>query len=186
VARIPYATPAQCEELMREIPLPEEATRANAFRMLAHAPAIGGSVLRLIFTILAEADLDFFLHELVILRVTQHCQAHYAWTQHVAIAQAIGVTDTQIAALERGDAPADLFTRRERKVLAFTSEVLVKTRVSDHTFALVREELSSREMVELLLTIGYLRMIGGLLATLDVDLDRPCALELLEMAYEVA
>jgi 4-carboxymuconolactone decarboxylase len=186
MARIPYATPAQYEELMRGIRLPEDTARTNAFRMLAHAPAIGGSVLRLIFTVLAEADLDFYLHELVILRVTQRCQAHYAWAQHAAIARGIGITDEHIAALERGDAPAALFTRRERVVVAFADEVLDATRVSDHTFALVREELSSREIVELLVTIGYFRMIGGLLATLDVDLDRPCALELLEMAYEVA
>ncbi len=184
MARIPYATTTQYEELMRDIRLPENAAPTNALRMLAHAPAIGGSALRLIYSILAGADLDFCLRELTILRVTQRCQARYAWVQHAAIARAIGVSDEQIAALEQGNAPTRLFTRRERILLAFTDEVLDATRVSDHTFSQAREEFSPREVVELLLTIGYFRMIGGLLTTLDIELDEPCAAELLELACE--
>jgi len=186
MARIPYATTAQYEELMRDIRFPENATPMNAFRMLAHTPAIGGSALRLIHTILAEADLDFGLRALVILRVTQRCQARYAWVQYVAIAKAIGVGDSQIEALEQGNAPSGVFDRRERIVLAFTDEVLDSTRVSAHTFAQAREEFSARELVELLLTIGYFRMIGGLLTTLDIEFDVPCAVDLLELTCEVA
>ena len=58
MARIPYATPGQCEELMREVRLPVDAVPTNSLRMLAHVPAIGGAVLRLIHAILANADLD--------------------------------------------------------------------------------------------------------------------------------
>lgn len=183
MARIPYATIAQFEELMRDIRVYENAAPTNASRMLAHAPAIGGSVLRLIYTIFAQADLDFGLRELAILRVTQRCQARCAWAQHVAVAKAIGREDAQIESLENGSAPADIFNRRERIVLAFTDEVLDGTRVSAHTFAQAQEEFSSRELVELLLTIGYFRMMSGLLTTLDIELDAPCTMELLETGF---
>jgi alkylhydroperoxidase family enzyme len=186
MARIPYATQAQYEQLMRDIRLPEDTARKNAFRMLAHSPAVGGSVLRLIFTILAETDLDFCLLELVVLRVSQRSRAQYAWEEHAAVAKAIGVSDAQIAALERGDASGDIFTRRERIVLAFTDEVLDSTRVSADTFARAREEFSARDVVDLLLTIGYFRMITGMVTTLDIELDAPRAEELPEMACEVA
>jgi len=184
MARIPYASPEQYEELMRNIRLPETVWPIHS--MLAHTPAIGGSVLRLILTLQADADLEFFLHELVILRVIQYCQAQYAWVQHVTIAKAIGVSDAQIAALEHGHAPASLFSRRERIVLAFTEEVLYAARATDHTFAQLRDELSAREIVELLLTIGYFRMIGGLFSTLDVEPDPAQAIELPELTCEVA
>ncbi|MBV8675142.1 MAG: carboxymuconolactone decarboxylase family protein [Acidobacteriaceae bacterium] len=186
MARIPYARPEQYEELMRNIRLPEDAARTNAFGMLAHAPAIGGSVLKLIHSILTAADLDFFLHELVILRVSQRCQAWYAWTQHITVAQAIGLSDAQTAALARGEAPEDLFSPRERALLAFTDEVLDRSRVSDRTFERVQQEFSTREVVELLITIGYFRMIGSLLTNLEVELDPRRAEELLELAYNVA
>lgn len=186
MARIPYANTEQYEELLRDIRFPDNAAPTNAFRMLAHAPAIGGSVLRLIYTILAEADLDFGLRELAILRVSQRCHARYAWVQHVAVARAIGIEEAQIEALEHGNAPAGIFNRRERIVLAFTDEVLDDTRVSPHTFVRAQEEFSSRELVELLLTIGYFRMMSGLLTTLDIELDAPCTTDLLELASEVA
>ena len=186
MARIPFASPEQYEELMRNIRLPEDAARTNAIGMLAHAPAIGASVLKLIHSILTAADLDFFLHELVILRVSQRSQTWSAWPQHIAIAQAIGLSDAQTAALARGDAPEELFSARERAVLAFTDEVLEKPRVSDRTFERVQQESSTREVVELLITIGYFRMIGSLLTTLDVEFDPPRAEELLEMACNAA
>ena len=186
MARIPYASPEQYEELMRDIRLPADPARTNAFGVLAHAPAIGASVLKLIHTILTAADLDFFLHELVTLRVSQRCQARYAWSQHVAIAQAIGLTDAQAAALERGEAPAELFSARERALLAFTDELLDGPRVSDRSFERVQQEFSTREIVELLITIGYFRMVGSLLTTLDVELDPPQAEELLELATHAA
>lgn len=184
MARIPYATTAQVAELMRNVRLPGDSAPINSLRMLAHTPAIGGHVLRLIYSIL-KADIDFRLRELAILRVTRHCDARYAWIQHTEIARTVGVSDEQIAALEEGDAPADLFSQRERAVLSFTDEVLRGPRVSDRTFAELQAELSPSEVVELLLTIGYFRMIGGLLTTLDIELDPPYATTLLEMAGEI-
>jgi hypothetical protein len=62
-----------------------DAVPTNSLRMLAHVPAIGGAVLRLIHAILANADPDLGLRELAILRVTQRDQARYAWTQHAAV-----------------------------------------------------------------------------------------------------
>lgn len=182
MARVPYASPERHKELTRDIRLPADTACTNAFGMLAHSPAIGGSVLKLIHTILTEADLDFFLQELVILRVSQRCPGRYAWTHHMAIAQSIGLTDAQAAALERGEAPPELFSPRERAVLTFTDEALDNSRVSDQTFTQVQQEFSTREIVELLITIGYHRMIGSLFTTLEVELDPPWATEPLEPA----
>lgn len=186
MTRIPYATDDQFEELTRHARPPEDATSINSLRMLAHTPAIGSAVLRLIYTILTKADIDLGLRELVILRVAQHCRASYVRIQHTELARAVGVTDAQIAALERGDMPADLFSKRERAVLELTDEVLRGPQVSDRVFGELRDELTSSEVVELLLTIGYFRMIGGLLTTLDVELDTPCASELLALSCKVA
>ena len=101
-----------------------DAVPTNSLRMLAHVPAIGGAVLRLIHAIPANADLDLGLRELAILRVTQRDQARYAWTQHAAIAKAIDISEGQIDALEHGQIPAKLFSSRERALLAFVDEAL--------------------------------------------------------------
>lgn len=103
MTRLPYATPEQFAELVRQSGLPENTTPTNAFSILAHAPAVGASTLRLVLALLTETELDPRLREMVILRVTQRCDGRYAWVQHVDIARAIGVSDAQIAALERAN-----------------------------------------------------------------------------------
>ena len=87
MARLCYATEAQLRELIRQSGLPENAPPANAFRMFAHAPAVGAATLRLVFALLTETDLDPQLRELIILRAAQRCDCRHAWVQHVAKAR---------------------------------------------------------------------------------------------------
>ena len=58
MARLPNATPAQFTELMRLSGFPEHSPQTNAFSVLAHGPAAGGSALRLVFALLTETALD--------------------------------------------------------------------------------------------------------------------------------
>jgi 4-carboxymuconolactone decarboxylase len=135
-----------------------------------------------VLALLTETVLSPKLRELVILRVAQRSDGLYVWSQHVAIARTVGVTDTHIAALGRGEAPAGLFTDRERRTLAFADDVLERPCCSDHTLAAVRELFSAREIVELVLLIGYFRMISGLMTTPDVELEAPFGVKILESA----
>jgi hypothetical protein len=79
---------------------------SNAFGMLAHARAVGASALRLVLTLLTETVPDPGLRELVIMRVVQRSNGRYAWTQHVAIARTVGVSEAQITSLEIGASPS--------------------------------------------------------------------------------
>jgi alkylhydroperoxidase family enzyme len=116
----------------------------------------------------------------VILRVAQRGEARYAWVQHAAIAGAVGVSDVQIAALQQGEVRAGLFTDRERAALAFTDAILDGPRISDDTFAQAREQFPPREVVELLLTVGYFRMIGSLMTTLEIEPEPAWAAQALD------
>jgi len=95
------------------------------------------------------------------------------WVQHAAIARAAGVDDGQIAALERGETPADLFAEHERTAFAFADEVLDASDSTDDTFAAVNEMFSPREVVDMLLLIGYFRMICRLMTTPHIELESP-------------
>ena len=61
----------------------------------------------------------------------------------------------------------------QRLVLRFTTEVVRDVRASDATFAAVAARLSPREVVDLLLAIGYYMMIARLLESTAVDVDEP-------------
>jgi alkylhydroperoxidase family enzyme len=180
MARLLYATPQQLAELIRLCGLPENTPHANAFRMFAHAPAIGAATLRLVFALLTETELDAKLRELVILHVSQRCHGRYAWVQHVAVARPLGVSDAQIVALESAETPAALFNERERAAFAFADEVLDSCWDADDTFAQMRALYAPREIVELLLLIGYFRMICGVMTTLEVEVESPFGAKILD------
>lgn len=186
MVKLCYASEIQLAELMRQAGLPESTPSANAFRMFAHAPAVGAATLRLIFALLTETDLDPKLRELVILRIAQRCDCQYAWGQHVAIARGIGVGEAHIAALECGKTPPALFDWRVSMAFVLADEVLANGRAIDHTFALARNLFSPRELVELLLLIGYFRMICGVMTTLEVEVEAPFGAKVLDSLRDSA
>ena len=184
MTRFPYATSAQLTELMRQSDLPTTLPASDALRMLAHAPAPGARTLRLVVELLTRGELDAQLRELVILRVVQRCEGRRAWRQHADIARRIGVSDAQIALLEKGKSPRyfiGILGERERAALEFADEVLERAHASPETLAAVSRRLSPRQLLEMLLLIGCLRMICGVMSTLQVEPQASFAAAILEM-----
>src|SRR5262249_46205662 len=143
------------------------------FQMMAHAETNLRPLLRLGASILARQQLSSRLRELAILRVANLSRATYEWVQHVPIAKATGVTDDQVAAVEAGDPTAACFDARDPPVLRFPDELVRAVRVSARTFALMADQSPPREIVELILAVGFYMLIARLLETTAVDLDKP-------------
>jgi alkylhydroperoxidase family enzyme len=172
MARLPYVEPATAPAAVREV-LAQLPVDLNVFRMMAHAETAFRPLLSLGTAILAQQQLSPKLRELTILRVARLSSATYEWVQHVPIALATGATQAQVEALERDVVGEAVFDGVERAVLAFTTDVVCDVRASDATFGAVAQHLSPREIVELILTIGYYMMVARLLETTAVDLDPP-------------
>lgn len=178
MSRLPYVDPATAPPAVREAL--EALPPLNIFRLAAHAESALRPFLRLGGALLTQAALDARLRELAILRVAARSGARYEWVQHAAIATAVGVSEEQVAALERGDIAADCFDDDERLILAFTTEVLEDVGASQATFERVNVRFSPREIVELILTVGYYMMIARLMETAQIDLDEPAGTAVME------
>jgi 4-carboxymuconolactone decarboxylase len=178
MARLPYVDPANAPE-----PVQDALGRVpplNIFRMMANADSAFRPWLRWGAALLGELQLDPLLREVAILRVarlTPH--AEYEWVQHVPIAQAVGATEEQVAALDRDEPEAESFSEAERRVLRFTTEVVRDARASDETLDALKQTLSPREIVELLMVIGNYMMIARVMATTGMELDDPVGIEAL-------
>jgi len=179
MARLPYVDPATAPEKVRDT-LGRLAAPLLIFRMMAHAETNFRSLVRFGGDILGKQQLDAKLRELAILRVANLSQARYEWVQHVPIAKAAGATDQQVAALERGDAAASCFDAREQLVLRFTDELVRDVRVSDATFAAASKEFPPREIVEIILAVGFYMMIARLLETTAVDLEADAGTKIID------
>ena len=119
-----------------------DAVPTNSLRMLAHVPAIGGAVLRLIHAILANADPDLGLRELAIFARNPAGSGAIRLDPARGRYKAIDISEGQIDALEHGQIPAKLFSSRERALLAFVDEALDLPRVTNETFARAQAEFT--------------------------------------------
>lgn len=117
MARVSYVHPQTAPpETARAL---ERLPDAHVFGLVAHARTAFVPWLRLGGAILNDLALPASLRELVILQVGRLAQ-RYEWVQHVPLAQAAGITDRQIAALESGDTTGP-FDEVQRAVLSFPS-----------------------------------------------------------------
>jgi len=179
MARLPYVDPAQAapeiRELFARLPAP-----LNILRLLAHAEKNFVPLIDLARSILGQQQLDAKLRELAILQVAHLSGAEYEWIQHVPIAKAVGASNEQIAAIERGDLEARCFREEEKLVLRFTSDVVEHVRPSETVFNDLARSLSPREIVELVLAIGMYMMLARLMEIAEVDLDEPVGVKIIE------
>ena len=80
----------------------------------------------------------------------------------------VGLTDAEIRALQPGESPG-VFSDAARAVIEFTDEVHHNVRAGDEARARVRRHLDDRQLVELVVTIGYFGLVCRVLETLGVD-----------------
>lgn len=166
MARIDYVDVERATENVKRV-LSGLPRPLNIFRLAAHAERCLRPLVGLGAAILGKSKLDARLRELAILQVAHLSGADYKWTQHEALALHVGATPDEVAAIAEGR-PSEL-PKRAAQVVAFTTEVVRDVRASDAAFASVRAFLDEREIVELVIAIGYYMALARLMVTLDVD-----------------
>jgi len=169
----PETAPAPVREVLAALP------GLRIFRLLAHAETAFRPLVRLGAAILTQQELDPRLRELAILQAAKLTPGEYEWVQHVPLARSVGVSPEQIEALERGQLEAACFDARERLALRFGRDTLEGARVSGELFAALRQHLSPREVVELVITLGYYSMLARLTEVTRTEPDAPAGADLL-------
>jgi alkylhydroperoxidase family enzyme len=165
MARVPYLTPSTApasvaDRLAKLPPL-------HVFGLMAHAETAFRPWLRFGGALLNDLALDPALRELAILRVGQ-LSARYEWDQHVPIALAVGVTQEQIDALDRGE--LERLDPLPRAVLDFVTAV-ISDEMDEARYQAVASHLGEREIVELTLVTGHYLMLARIMTTLRIDPD---------------
>lgn len=155
----------------------------NIFRALSHSPEAMRRFMKLGSYILGEGRLDPKLRELAILRAGWECRAPYEFSQHIAFARRVGLSDSQIRAV--GEPHVGLFAPREMAVLAYAGELSAASHVSDATYSAVAAFLDEEEIVELTLAVGYYNMVSRFLNAMQVNIDPPAERDLRELGVEL-
>jgi 4-carboxymuconolactone decarboxylase len=169
MALLPYVDEATAPQSVREI-LERTQVKINVFRMICNSEAMAKPFARFANTLLTRARLDAKLRELAILRVAELNHSVYEWTQHLPIAADCGVSNEEVAAIADWE-HSKCFNELERLVLRLTDDVTRNVKGQKETIEALKQKLTTEEIVELVLSIGFWGMIARLLETLEIDLD---------------
>lgn len=149
--------------------LEERGTDLNVMRAMANCEAAFRNFLRLGNSLLQHSKLDPRWRELAIMRVAWRNGSEYEWGQHVSIARAAGLSDPEIEAVKAWET-SDIFNEQARVVLQFTDEVDSLSQVTE-SFPEVSSFLSSDEIAELTLSVGFWSMVARFLVALQIELE---------------
>ena len=145
---------------------PENAS--NILGTFVNHPDLTKEFLKFNVHLLFNSTLPPRLRELAILRVAHRTDSKYEWVQHVKMGLREGLTDDDIAGVQRGEA-ADPF---DRTVLAAVDELLDAYELSDATWSALGERFDKRQRMDFVFTIGCYVTVSMALKTFGVELEQ--------------
>jgi alkylhydroperoxidase family enzyme len=139
----------------------------NLHRTMAHAPTLMKISGDMAVAFRRDTALARALVELVIMRTAQVVNSDYVFARHLPLARAHGVTEPQIAELDRWR-DSDAFTPAEKSALDFSEKAAEETTIGDAAFATLRQHFSPREIVEMTMLVGHYVATAIIIRSLDV------------------
>ncbi|MGD0673468.1 MAG: carboxymuconolactone decarboxylase family protein [Candidatus Binatus sp.] len=165
------------------IPLPDQAQLTpeiaatlgklpplNVFRMMANAPASFEPIINFAMSILLRSEFDKRKREIAVLRVAHVTRSNYEWTQHVAVAKSVGVSDNEIAAIGVDGAVTGL-DAEGNLLCRVADEISRDVRLSDEALGAIMDRYGVRQATELILCCSYFNMLSRFLESTRVELE---------------
>jgi alkylhydroperoxidase family enzyme len=141
----------------------------NVYRLLLHSPPLAETWFEHNNAVRWDTGLDGRLREMVIIRIGYLARARYVVGQHVPkLALAEGLSLAECGALKDWQ-DSDLFSPKDRAVLAYTDAMTRDIEVPDAVFEPLREYFDDRQLVELTVLIGTYAMHVRVFEALKLD-----------------
>jgi 4-carboxymuconolactone decarboxylase len=109
------------------------------------------------------------VRELVILWLARRVGAAYEWVKHEPMARAAGLPDKVISALQAGQEPPDLDETQQAALRVARCALELHSIPSEVQEALAAQ-LEIKGVIELVVLVGFYRMIAGVIFSFDVPL----------------
>jgi 4-carboxymuconolactone decarboxylase len=109
--------------------------------------------------------------EMLILRIGWLCKAEYEWGQHVLFAKEAGLSDDEIEAVKNDDRHNPIWNPLENALLSAVDELHSDAFISDHTWKTLSLDLETRQIMDLVFTVGHYNLVSMAVKTFRVQLD---------------
>ena len=104
------------------------------------------------------------------MRIGWLCEAEYEWGQHVVIGKVAGLTDVDVRRIAEGPG-ADGLAEHDRLLLTAVDELHDDACLSDDTWASLSKTYSTKQMMDLVFTVGQYNLVSMALNSFGVQLD---------------
>ncbi len=145
-----------------------DGTPLNIFRVLGHHPKLLKRFNLMGGYILNKGLVPDREREIVILRIGWQAQSVYEFGQHTIIGLNCGLTEDEIAGLAGGDHE---WSSEDQLLIELADELHTNDCVSDATYDALSQRWDNAQMIELVVTAGFYRLVSGVLNTFGVPLD---------------
>jgi alkylhydroperoxidase family enzyme len=157
----PY-TPEIADLLRRYMPPDVTLDPLNLFRTLAVHDELASRMRRLGAGILAHGRIDPRDREIVIHRTCARAGAEYEWGVHAVVyGKPLGLTDAQLAATVHGDPGDPAWTDpADRDLVELADQLHDSANIDDRLWTALASRFSSDQLLELVITAGWYRLIS--------------------------
>ncbi len=142
----------------------------NIFCTLARHPALFKHFIVFGGYILTGSTLPPRHREIIILRIGWLCQSAYEWGQHAKIGRRCGLSEEELRRIVRG-ADAEGWNELESALIRAVDELHQDAFISDRTWARLCDDYDTRQLMDLVFTIGQYNMVSMALNTFGIQLD---------------
>ncbi len=142
------------------------------FRTLAVHDELSSRMRPLGGGILGHGRIDPRDREIIIHRTCALTGAEYEWGVHaVAFGKPLGLTDEQLAATVHGTAGDPAWSERDALLIALADELNERCDVSDELWAKLAERFEPDQLLELVITAGWYRLLSYVINAARVPLE---------------
>ena len=141
----------------------------NIFKVLAKHPKMAEGFGRLGGFLLSGKGFPAREREIGILRVGWRSGSVYEFGQHTVIGKREGLTDDEILRLTSH--AVEGWSDDDAAIIQAADELTQMNVVSDATWARLAARWSEEQLIELVICLGFYRLVSGFLNTMQVELD---------------
>jgi alkylhydroperoxidase family enzyme len=172
MARVPLIdeqTAVEHSDLIAKIKGARGGRLINIYRLMLHSPSLANAWFDLNQAVRYGTEIDGQSREIAVIRVAMLNKVEYVLRAHgPAYALKEGLTTAQVDAIADWQV-SNLFSAKQRCLLAYTDAITREIDVPDTVFDDLRTHFTERQTVELTLLISAYNMLTRFLKALKVD-----------------
>jgi alkylhydroperoxidase family enzyme len=160
----------EIKEALRSVPVGEGEQIPNIFTTLSRHVKLLKSTLASGRHVMVESTLPPRDREILILRIGWLCRSEYEWGQHVVRGRIAGLPEEEILRIRKGS-DAKEWDPFDAALLHAVDELHADAFISDTTWDTLARRYDTRQLMDLIFTVGQYNMVSMILNSLGVQLD---------------